>query len=199
MGMWEVKSLGPTEFEKTSMLQVATRDELSLESLVSLLSSETESYFEIVFRFQKEDRRAEIVLTSAAEANQSLKRHFIGDLEHKQLHVVPPSVTTRLHITDTWARFDEVEIDFQRMTVLRSGQSIVLTAHEFKTLKYFVSHPEVVISRAQLLDEVWGYQNYPTTRTVDNRIMKLRKKLEADPTKPAHFLTVHGIGYKFVP
>jgi DNA-binding response OmpR family regulator len=56
-----------------------------------------------------------------------------------------------------------------------------------------------VISRDELLDKVWGYENYPCTRTVDNHILRLRQKLESDPSHPSHFLTVHGLGYKFVP
>ena len=74
-----------------------------------------------------------------------------------------------------------------------------MSAPEFKTLQYFVCRPEVVISRDELLNEVWEYQNYPSTRKVDNRILKLRQKLERLPSQPIHFLTVHGVGYKFIP
>ena len=74
-----------------------------------------------------------------------------------------------------------------------------MTPQEFKVLKYFAQNPERVISRDQLLNEVWGYASYPTTRTVDNHIMNLRQKLEEDPAHPTHFRTVHGVGYKFVP
>ena len=70
---------------------------------------------------------------------------------------------------------------------------------EFKTLKFLTQNAERVISRDELLNEVWGYQNYPSTRTVDNHILKLRQKLEKDPANPVHFRTVHGMGYKFVP
>jgi len=66
-------------------------------------------------------------------------------------------------------------------------------------LKFLVQNAERVISRDELLNEVWGYQNYPSTRTVDNHILKLRQKLEKDPANPVHFRTVHGMGYKFVP
>ena len=74
----------------------------------------------------------------------------------------------------------------------------MLTALEFKTLRYLVENARRVISRDELLNEVWGYQNYPTTRTVDTHILRLRQKLEKDPTDPVHFRTVHGTGYKFV-
>ena len=94
--------------------------------------------------------------------------------------------------------FEEIAIDFKKMEVIREGQPIALTAQEFKTLKFMVQNPERVITRDELLNEVWGYHNYPSTRTVDNHILKLRQKLERDPANPVHFRTVHGVGYKFV-
>jgi DNA-binding response OmpR family regulator len=94
--------------------------------------------------------------------------------------------------------FDNVSVDFAKMEVTRQGQLIPLTAQEFKILKFFVQNPGRVFSRSELLNEVWGYQNYPSTRTVDNHIWKLRLKLEDDPGKPVHFHTIHGAGYKFV-
>ena len=96
-------------------------------------------------------------------------------------------------------RFGDCEVDFQKMLVRRSGKPVVLTAHEFKLLKFFTDHPEKVLTRDVLLNEVWGYNFYPTTRTVDNQILKLRQKLEPDPTSPRHLLTIYGAGYKFVP
>ena len=103
-----------------------------------------------------------------------------------------PAVTTVF-------RFADCEIDFKSMTARRSGAPVVLTAHEFKLLKYFTDNLDRVLTRELLLNEVWGYNCYPSTRTVDNHIMKLRQKLEDDPLNPVHFRTVHGAGYKFVP
>ena len=94
--------------------------------------------------------------------------------------------------------FDDVEVNFSRMELHRSGQLVPLTPQEFKMLRFFLNNPERVISRTELLNEVWGYNNYPTTRTVDTHILRLRQKLERDPTDPVHFRTVHGTGYKFV-
>jgi DNA-binding response OmpR family regulator len=94
--------------------------------------------------------------------------------------------------------FDGISLDFKKMEVLRDGKIVVLTAQEFKTLHFLVQNADRVISRDELLNEVWGYQNYPSTRTVDNHILKLRQKLERDPSSPVHFRTVHGMGYKFV-
>jgi DNA-binding response OmpR family regulator len=95
--------------------------------------------------------------------------------------------------------FDGISADFSKMEVIRDSQTVGLTAQEFKTFKFMAQNAGRVISRDELLNEVWGYQNYPSTRTVDNHILKLRQKLEKDPGNPVHFRTVHGMGYKFVP
>ena len=94
--------------------------------------------------------------------------------------------------------FNGVSVDFARMEVKRENRAVVLTAQEFKILKFFLQNAERVISREELL-QVLGYQNYPSTRTIDNHILKLRQKLEKDSANPVHFRTVHGAGYKFVP
>jgi two-component system, OmpR family, alkaline phosphatase synthesis response regulator PhoP len=95
--------------------------------------------------------------------------------------------------------FGDVEIDFTSMEARRSGSHVSMTAQEFKLLKFLAQSPEHVMTREELLNEVWGYQNYPSTRTVDNHILRLRQKLEPDPANPRFFVTVHGAGYKFVP
>jgi len=95
--------------------------------------------------------------------------------------------------------FGDVRINFSEMTAFRRGQLLTMTAMEFKALKYLIQNPRRVISRDELLNEVWGYQNYPSTRTVDNHILRLRQKLEREPSEPRHFITVHRTGYKFVP
>jgi|SRR5215470_13955483 len=95
--------------------------------------------------------------------------------------------------------FEDVIVDFFKTEITRGGEKITLTAKEFRTLEFLTKNAERVISRDELLNEVWGYQNYPCTRTVDNHILRLRQKLENDPSNPSHLLTVHGLGYKFVP
>ena len=95
--------------------------------------------------------------------------------------------------------FDDVVIDFTSMKVTRDGQAVPMTAQEFKILRFMSQNPDRVISREELLNAAWGYQSYPTTRTVDNHMLKLRQKVERDPANPVHFRTVHGVGYKFVP
>jgi len=100
--------------------------------------------------------------------------------------------------TDTF-EFGGVTGCFSTMEIHRNGRPVVLTCKEFKTLAYLIKNPRRVISRDELLNEVWGYQNYACTRTVDNHILKLRKKLETEPARPKHFHTVHSSGYKFLP
>ena len=100
--------------------------------------------------------------------------------------------------TDTF-EFGGVKGHFSTMEIYRNGRPVVLTNKEFKMLAYLIKNPRRVISREELLNEVWRYENYPRTRTVDNHILKLRKKLEAEPAHPKHFHTVHSSGYKFLP
>jgi DNA-binding winged helix-turn-helix (wHTH) protein len=95
--------------------------------------------------------------------------------------------------------FGDVKVSFSSMEASRKGEPVMLTALEFKTLKYLAQNARRVISRDELLNEVWGYENYPCTRTVDNHILRLRQKLEKNPSRPVHFRTVHGAGYKFLP
>jgi DNA-binding response OmpR family regulator len=94
--------------------------------------------------------------------------------------------------------FGDVEIDFTSMEAKRAGNPVSMTAQEFKLLRFLSRSTDRVISREELLNEVWGYQNYPSTRTVDNHILRLRQKLEPDPAHPRFFVTVHSAGYKFV-
>ena len=95
-------------------------------------------------------------------------------------------------------RFSDVEVNIRSNEVRRDGKLIDLSAKEFALLAYFIAHPVETLSRDRLLDAVWGYENYPTTRTVDTHIVHLRQKLEPNPEEPRFILTVHGSGYKFV-
>ena len=83
--------------------------------------------------------------------------------------------------------FSDVEVNFSSMEATRNGRLVALTPLEFKTMKYLVQNPRRVLSREELLNEVWGYENYPCTRTVDNVILRLRQKLERDPARPCIF------------
>jgi DNA-binding response OmpR family regulator len=94
--------------------------------------------------------------------------------------------------------FGDVEVDLRRCRVLRSGKALDISSKEFELLKYFICHAGETLSRHELLEEVWGYEHYPTTRTVDTHLVRLRQKLEPNPEQPQYFLTVHGTGYRFV-
>ena len=94
--------------------------------------------------------------------------------------------------------FGDIYVNFKSHEVRRKNKDIQISAMELKILKYLVTREGEVIERNKLLDEVWGYENFPSTRTVDNFILSLRKKIEDDPSKPKHLLTVFGAGYKFV-
>lgn len=116
-------------------------------------------------------------------------------LEQVRREIERAGATVKGHLV----RFGNVTVDFLSMEVRRFDRPVNLTAMEFKVLKYLVLNPNRVISRDDFLDQVWGYDNYPCTRTVDNHILRLRQKLEAELANPVHFRTVHGTGYMFTP
>ena len=95
-------------------------------------------------------------------------------------------------------RFGRCVLDLEKRTLSRDGASLKVSAMALKLLEYLVAHEGAVIPREKLLHEVWGYERFPTTRTVDTHVWKLRQRLELDPNNPQHLLTVHGLGYRFV-
>ena len=103
----------------------------------------------------------------------------------------PQAVPDELH-------FEDVLVDFRRYVASKAGKPLDMTRKEFGVLRLLAARPGEVLSRDELLNEVWGYENYPSTRTVDNHIASLRAKLEENPAEPRHLLTVHGVGYKLV-
>lgn len=117
----------------------------------------------------------------------------IKALLRRKVNVVPNPASVMTH-----AKFGEIKIDFEKQEVRHSGKLIKLSSKELEILKFFVEHEGKVITREMLLNEIWGYTVFPTTRTVDNYILSLRKKLEDDPADPKHFLTAYTSGYKFI-
>jgi DNA-binding response OmpR family regulator len=95
--------------------------------------------------------------------------------------------------------FGDVEIDVDRRNTTRRGQEIKLTPAEYNLLLYFLQNPDRALTRDVILNSVWGYESYPNSRTVDAHVVRLRQKLEPDPAIPRHFVTVHGVGYRFLP
>lgn len=94
--------------------------------------------------------------------------------------------------------FNNVKIDFKKMNAFVDGKEIRFTKKEFLILKYFIRHEGEVVHRHDLLDEVWGYNKIPSTRTVDNSILEIRKKIERTPSNPKHIISVSGVGYRFI-
>jgi two-component system alkaline phosphatase synthesis response regulator PhoP len=94
--------------------------------------------------------------------------------------------------------FGDIVLDFKHYRATKAGEEIELTPKEFEILHYLIAHRGQTVNRSALLDEVWGIEDYPSTRTVDNHILKLRKKIEKDPANPDFIITVHGLGYKFL-
>jgi DNA-binding response OmpR family regulator len=96
-------------------------------------------------------------------------------------------------------QFADTEVDFERRVVTRRGEELKFTPAEYNLLCYFLHNPDRPLTRDMILNSVWGYEFFPNTRTVDAHVVKLRQKLEPDPNVPRHFLTVHGVGYRFLP
>lgn len=94
--------------------------------------------------------------------------------------------------------FGDIWVDFTKQELTRGGTPLKMTAKELEVLRYLIAHESEVVSREQLLEDVWGYDAFPTTRTIDNFILSLRKKIEKDPTQPVHIITTHSVGYKFI-
>ncbi|PYT17113.1 MAG: DNA-binding response regulator [Acidobacteria bacterium] len=95
--------------------------------------------------------------------------------------------------------FGDTEVDLKRRVVTRRGQELKFTPAEYNLLTYFLQNPDRALTRDMILNSVWGYASFPNTRTVDAHVVKLRQKLEQDPNVPRHFITVHGVGYRFLP
>jgi DNA-binding response OmpR family regulator len=94
-------------------------------------------------------------------------------------------------------RFGDVDVDFLRYEARKKGKPVEMTRKEFAILRFLASRTGEAVTRDDLLNEVWGYEVYPVSRTVDNHVAGLRAKLEADPANPSHIRTIHGVGYKF--
>lgn len=95
--------------------------------------------------------------------------------------------------------FADVQVDLDRRVVTRGGEEIKMTRAEYNLLTFFLQNPDRALTRDVILNSVWGYESFPNTRTVDAHIVRLRQKLEPDAETPRHFVTMHGVGYRFIP
>lgn len=96
-------------------------------------------------------------------------------------------------------QFGDTTVDVERRLVSRGGEPVKMTPAEYNLLTFFLQNPNKPLTRDQILNSVWGYECFPNTRTVDAHVVKLRQKLESDAAFPKHFLTLHGVGYRFLP
>jgi DNA-binding response OmpR family regulator len=101
--------------------------------------------------------------------------------------------------TNPLISFSDVEVDLERHAVRRKGEEVKMTRAEFKLLAFFLQNPDRPLTRDVLLNSVWGYEAFPNTRTVDAHVVRLRQKLEPESETPRHFVTMHGVGYRFIP
>jgi two-component system alkaline phosphatase synthesis response regulator PhoP len=148
-----------------------------------------------------------IVLSAAAELVNKILLLELGADDYVTKPFSPRELLARVRAAIRLSRqvtsvevfsFGNVTVDFRHMLVTRGGRPVACSPLELKILRFFADNPERVVSRDELLSQVWGYEVCETTRTVDNYIMRLRQKVEGNPTNPLHFRTVHGAGYKFV-
>jgi Transcriptional regulatory protein, C terminal len=138
---------------------------------------------------ESQSRQWEIVANFTTDATEA---EISGLLEKAAERQNPPDPAHE-------SAFGAVSLNFPERVACRHGEPIELTTMEFKALQYLIQNARRVISRDELLNQVWGYENDTCTRTVDNHILRLRQKLEQEPSRPVHFRTVHGVGYKFLP
>jgi two-component system, OmpR family, alkaline phosphatase synthesis response regulator PhoP len=149
-----------------------------------------------------------VVLTPSLDVTDKVLHLEMGADDYLATPFNPKELVARLRALmrrvsrgtqDNFVVFDDVTVDFFKSEITRAGKKVRVTNKEFKIVEFLIRNAERVIPRDELLNEVWGYECYPCTRTVDTHIRRLREKLESDPSHPLHLLTVHAVGYKFVP
>jgi len=149
-----------------------------------------------------------LILSASSDVADKVLMLELGADDYVTLPFSPRELVARLRAlirrtsrvgSESLCLFEDVAVDFYKMEATRGAERVPMTAKEFKMLEFLTRNAERVVSRDELLDKVWGYHDYPCTRTVDTHMLRLRQKLEGDPSRPSHLMTVHGQGYKFVP
>jgi len=111
-------------------------------------------------------------------------------------NAVSPSRSS--NVVDQIFRFADVTVDVGRRKITRGGEAVKVTPAEYNLLLYFLENVDRALARDAILNAAWGYDFYPKTRTVDAHVARIRRKLEPNPAEPRHFLTIHGVGYRFL-
>ena len=148
-----------------------------------------------------------IVLSAVAEEIDKVELLEIGADDYVVKPFGARELLARIHAVMRRASLDEtrtmtfadIQVDLTRRVVLRQKEELRMTRAEYNLLTFFMQNPDRALTRARILSSVWGYESFPQTRTVDAHVVRLRQKLEPDPANPRHFLTVHGVGYRFLP
>ena len=165
------------------------------------------SGIELLKRFKTEDANRPVIMVSAKSTSQDLVQGLdVGADDYVakpfQLTVLLARIRARLRREEptelTTVQIDGLTIDLQHQILRRGAIETHLTTHENAVLQYLIQRPGQDVSRQELLEQVWGYAPTMQTRTVDNQILKLRKKMELNPARPRYIITVHGVGYRFV-
>jgi DNA-binding response OmpR family regulator len=169
----------------------------------------TKNGFEICRDFRNENRNTPVIMLTgkSAESDKVLGLELGADdyitkpFSIRELIARINAILRRVNNIekdfDTYT-FADIKLDFKRLELIKGKKSLEMSLKEFEIMKFFIKHEGEVVSRNQLLDEVWGYDVFPTTRTVDNYILMIRKKIENNPSVPKHIQTIHSAGYKFV-
>jgi DNA-binding response OmpR family regulator len=196
-----------TEADGEKGFQSAIKNKPDLLILDVMLPSK--NGFEICRDFRNENRNTPVIMLTgkSAESDKVLGLELGADdyitkpFSIRELIARINAILRRVNNIekdfDTYT-FADIKLDFKRLEIIKGKKSLEMSLKEFEIMKFFIKHEGEVVSRNQLLDEVWGYDVFPTTRTVDNYILMIRKKIENNPSVPKHIQTIHSAGYKFV-
>ena len=193
-------------------LRLVHADPLQFDLIILDLMLPEMSGYKVLEEIRKSNVQTPVMILSARTLSEDRTRGF--DLGADQYLMKPfelPELLSRIRnllqrrgyrqkaeTQDEVYHFQGHVINFTRHEVIKNGETKSLTPLEFELLRYFVRNEGAVVTRAQLLDKVWGLDSSPTTRTVDNFILRLRRYFEQDATRPQHFLSIRGVGYRFV-
>ena len=192
--------------EALARLAAAKPDLLILDVMLPGMSG-----FEVCRRVRKEDRRLPILMLTARSdevdkvmgldlgADDYLTKPFsLSELLARVRALLRRTQSSEEPALPATLVFGQVRLDFVSYVATKRGKPVHLTAKEFALIRYLAAHQGEALRRDLLLDRVWGEDVYPTNRTVDTHVLSLRNKLETDPSRPRHLVTVHGVGYKFI-
>lgn len=152
----------------------------------------------IIFLTAKGEEFDKVIGLESGGDDYMTKPFGLRELSARIKAVLRRSTNTKHEEQESFVKIGKLEVNFENYIAQCNAESVKLTAKEFDILRYLLDHKNSTISRDNILDAIWGYEYQPTARTVDNFILKLRQKIEADPNHPEILITVHGVGYRFI-